>query len=799
MSSKQFSLVFSLIVSNLLVACSSGGSSNSSISDAVTGSDASLRLPSQLEVVTNETETSNRLAPLSRSGGDGGLSYRFDDSGTEYITDEQNFHIWNEALEPIDLVNSILCFVEQFKVNDFVNAGPYVVLANEDRCFDEGGNNDSSGSSGQSSAAANVVSYMEVVVDSVRETPTSPLVISVWMPEMGDEGEEQAIRFRAVISEGASDTNPFGSFVFNFDFFDNFTDNNQTGGGEVRTVDIPGSIGFTLYESSTQGSDTFTQNASVVMSSDKTTGQAITSFDRGINGGQAFALAYNQSNVLVQNAGSIATLGFQTNNNTGTCLSRTSFDEAVWRYDLYNLDTGDRIDINSGMPFKYDSNSDSVADAFGFIGYYGMWTEEDGALTNGDTIVVDENGNDANYTVVTAPGRLIRNTVESLALANIRGINFYLWDDTAFVNGYNRWIVNYLTVADDAVGADGFYRVAGESWGDEGSPQQTQISPALINLSANDIIDMYSNQLGGNVQYVQGDDELTFFSESYVNGSETVSGQILQAGTLNLVCFERCPVGTLESSDLANFEGANSPYSTDATTVAGGMAFRFSTSGGNPLTLVRDSNSEPVRYASGLTVQQLNNLQSPYAWGINTGAMVTSTVAASLTNPWDIYNPDLVTEFYTWETGVNIWNQLQAVRDTSNNIVSFQQPLEFSYQHTNGNDRSDSAGQYDGQTYFVSYGGNGDFWGIPYQNNGGDRWYPLFNIDDGVAMGPGGIYVIKAREIEQSMAAATGQCSALTLSAPAAAVPTSTVSSATIGTMPMLTSDPAVIDGVIQQ
>ena len=138
------------------------------------------------------------------------------------------------------------------------------------------------------------------------------------------------------------------------------------------------------------------------------------------------------------------------------------------------------------------------------------------------------------------------------------------------------------------------------------------------------------------------------------------------------------------------------------------------------------------------------------------------------------------------------------VRNTNNEIVTFDKPIEFSYQHSDSNDRSGNAGDYDGQTYFVSYGGNGDFWGIPFESTGGDRWYPQFNIDDGVGMGPSSEYVIKAREIEQSMAVDAGQCGALSLSEPAADVPTSTVGSADIGTMPTVTADPAVIDGVIQ-
>ncbi len=791
-----------LLAMVVLQACSSGSSSSSDSdtdSDVVTGSNESLKLPAQLEVVTSNSGDSERLAPLPRALSRG-LAYRFDDPETDYTSDEQNFHIWNEALEPIELVNSILCFTEQFRANEFVNAGPYVVLANDSRCFNEGGNNDSSGSGGQSEGASNAVSYMEVVVNAVRETETSPLVVSVWMPDAGEgDDEEQAIKFKAVIREGASETNPFGRFTFNFDFYDNFDDNNQMGGGEVRTVDVlDGFIGFTLFESSERDSETFTQRASVVMSDDKTTGVAVTAMDRGAFGGGAYALSYNANNVLIQNDTSIEDLPYKEGDNSGTCLSRTSFNEAVWRYDLYDVDTGERVSINSGLPFKYDSDDDSQPDSYGYIGYHGLWTEEEGALSSGDTIVVNQDGTDVNYSIVTAPGRLIKNTVDSIALTNARGITFYLWDGSAFENGYDQWVVNYMTVNDDAVGADGFYRVGGQAWGENG-PELTSISPSLITLDANEVLNMFSQQLGGNVQYLQGDDAITFFAQEFVNGSETGSGELLESGPATLVCYERCPIGTLSADDLNAFEGAGSPYSTNATNLGEGMQFTFANSGSNALTLVRASNSEPVKYADGLSTTQLEELNSPHSWGLMSGAMVTTDVAATLTNPWDVYNPEVVTTFYTWETGLNHWNQLSVALSESDEIVTFEKPLEFTYQHLDANDRSGDAGEFDGQTYLIHYGGNGDLGGIPFANVGGDRWYPRFNIDDGVSMGPGGAYVIKAREIEQKMAEAAGQCSSLVLNDPAAAVPTATVGSADIGDMPVVTDDPAVIDGVIQE
>ena len=82
------------------------------------------------------------------------------DSTTDYTKDTQNYHVWNESLKPVDLVNSILCFTSQMKFSEFINAGPYLVLADEGACF-----KDDSSSNSQASGAANAPTYSKIVVD----------------------------------------------------------------------------------------------------------------------------------------------------------------------------------------------------------------------------------------------------------------------------------------------------------------------------------------------------------------------------------------------------------------------------------------------------------------------------------------------------------------------------------------------------------------------------------------------------------------------------------------------------------
>ncbi len=151
-----------------------------------------------------------KLIPLVLALAPFTIQAAYNDAGTDYTLAEQRTHVWNEALEPIELVNSILCFTAQFNSVEFANQGPYLVLADESVCFDE----EKSGDSGQSSGASNQTQLMKAVSTVVRESDSDPLRVSVWLPDMGqsDEGE-QAIKFKAEIRNGATDANPFGDFT----------------------------------------------------------------------------------------------------------------------------------------------------------------------------------------------------------------------------------------------------------------------------------------------------------------------------------------------------------------------------------------------------------------------------------------------------------------------------------------------------------------------------------------------------------------------------------------------------------
>src|SRR5262249_26774855 len=152
-------------------------------------------------------------------------------------------------------------------------------------------------------------------------------------------------------------------------------------------------------------------------------------------------------------------------------------------------------------------------------------------------------------------------------------------------------------------------------------------------------------------------------------------------------------------------------------------------------------------------------------------------------------------------------NKLSMLLDMDGNAVAFDPPLQFSYQHAQGNDANGDP-TYAGQTFLLNYNGPGDLWGIPMLpvdldgDGNPDRYYPEFSIADGVLMGPNGTeYVIKAIDEELTlMQADPSLCTGQSIDAAGAlALPDgSEYVAPDIGPKPVIDQPPSVIDGVVQ-
>jgi hypothetical protein len=770
--------------------------------------------------------SSNTTAALTANLRAALIARAFNDSGTDYVNDEQNVHVWHPALEPVESVNSILCFIGQMQAEQMINQGNYIALIDDASC--EKGSGDQGSSGNQSSGADQAPSFVEAIANVTQANSTSPMIISMWVPEMemGDGGDStKTIKARIEVTEGPSTNKPFGEFHMSFGMFDN-SDGSSAGGGELgTTTSSNGQLGLTLYESSQENFDgdtfTFSQRASILTNAAQTAGVAVTqSSITGTNIPEelaednfGYALSYDSDHVLVNKADSFANL--TANPSSQACLNRNDFHEAVWRYNLYDAATGARVELNSGFPFRFESTVDSgTFDGRGHVGYWGVWAEGDASLANGQTIRKESFGDNAGtpeeYTVVTSPGKLIKQTVTALELTELTGIDFNYHDNA--LGDYNQWVVNYLSASDTGANAGaGFYKVAGMTYGGENTPpQETSVTPVKITLDDEfSALQMWSQQLGGAVTWRNGAEEITYFAEEFVDGDETGMEELFAGGATSatLYCYDNCPKGTLELSELESFD---SPFDNPLRDSMGGavtpIQYTFTRTGTNAFTLVKTTGSEPVVLADGITSDQLR--ETMHSWGIRSGNMVT----APLADARDIYNLPEDSVVYRWETGLDAWNKMTIIKQ-GDTAITFDKPLEFRYVHSANNDRSSLplvAGRFAGQTFLVNYGGPGQLWGIPSRAVGAEgetvsgdhfRYYPAFNLKDGVQLSKGSAqYVVKAIDIEQKMVRDDlTDCSDLNFNG--LIEPPSALSSeynVDIGPVPTVDDAPAVIGGEVQ-
>ena len=192
------------------------------------------------------------------------------------------------------------------------------------------------------------------------------------------------------------------------------------------------------------------------------------------------------------------------------------------------------------------------------------------------------------------------------------------------------------------------------------------------------------------------------------------------------------------------------------------------------------------------------------------------------------YQVNSAAVYYVWQTGPGSWNQFAALKDSSANFVHFDAPLNVNFAVPAGA----AFGTYAGTTLVLQYNGFGDLSGIPGScvssstnapvdcTTPNSRYVPQFVIpydptatpQQGVvttsANGVTTTYLVKwlQREIRFAVKAAS-VCSNAQLQAPTGVIlptavslknPSDSSSDVYLGTQPVLTSAPRVIQGVVE-
>lgn len=777
----------------------SGGGSSADIS--LTGG---VALPEQMSLVTAQDDTTATGNSLSRAIHD--TSSLAADS--DYNTARQNTYVHLEAVRPISFIDSLLCFTNQSQPLAMNGEGNYVSWNDASRCFEERGDSgDSQGDDGNQ-----VTQYVTFVANSSQASANSPLIFNAWIEDYaGQSGEGQGptgIKILGEVDKTPTDENPFGVFSLAYGLLPDINADASAGegSGEVRSSETTdGGASFTLYQNDTFGDTTCEVTASVDYNEATQTGLARTgeTCTGGYEGSSAYALAVNADFVHVKAGASYADI--EQDAGTATqCLARDTYTNVAWSYNLFNKADGSEVELNSGMQLKVDGNSDGTFESWGHIGYWGAWREDGQNFADGEAVqeaTYDDSVGDS-FTVKVSPGRLIKNSINSVALTDLGGVSFsswlyegdtYLLNTLVDINGQNGTNDSFEVVLEPNNTGDGFNIVGTREWNGNGETI-TPVNPAIaLDLNTNVSIHMWSRQLGGGVNYISGSSNIRFFERSYVNGGETGTGELFDGGTsVTLKCFDRCLDVNIAASDVSSSADQDDVYVSNSSSTAQDYTFAQS-----DLTLKVGADSVVL---SGVTRDNLQN-SNFWQWGLDSGPMVLSS--SGVTSAADLYTKienGTVTEFYVWETGLEPWQQQIRLLDTASSVVAFDKPITIKYTHETANDRNGDISQ-DGGVFLLEYGGKGQLWGLPFVSTGSgddERWNPVISLKDGTILGNTGQYIVKARDVEQKMASVdASNCASIPLTAPSQAIPTGVTSDVFgIGTMPDMTDvPPSLIDG----
>lgn len=583
---------------------------------------------------------------------------------------EKEFYFEDRAMESVQTVSGILCFVAQTKWTEFVNKGPYGAMVNEDECFGERG-----GDSGGKGSQAKQDNLTPVIVHATREEKKAAKITVFFMDD--EEGPGMAT---AWIAEGPSEENPVG--IFYLEWPDGYLESRRNDDGKVV-------INFRENSDGEHDGGKYTSErslAALLHSEDGkiTAGAFTTEFESTWTKGTekheesgSYDVAYNESTML------------RKGKDGKQCLSLTDLKKDVWDYTIVESSTNKVPNINSGFPIKFADGS------HGHVGYWGVWTPDDVSISDGTKVKKDNYGEESSeeYTIVMAPGKLFKHTKESLEVKEIDGVNLFTWDNT-----------NNKDVRVEYKHADGKFYITGERDQDGKQDQYKDVQHSEFSLPEYGA-HFWSNNFNGNINIWKEGSSINVVATKQVDVTASENN-------LDLICIQNCLPADITDSIAKSMQNSWQEPSYDNA-----VTYKFSN-----LQLTRDAS----------VVKLNSDVSSDANLHLQTGNLLTKTVYEQLkaqnpSSPWKLGDSST---YYTYQTGTESWNKFSGVKDAAGKFVKFDAPLRIKYKHSKEYDRNNDA-TYAGQIAMLEFGGQ-NLWGIPHDyDEDTKRHRPLFSIKDG--------------------------------------------------------------------
>jgi hypothetical protein len=684
-------MITMILTTGFLIACGGGGddSSSSGSTDSSTSTVRALSMPDRISITSVDDSDSSRSAQ-SFSASKAGLFRAFDDPGTDY--ENQRKDVWVEDTDALDMVNDILAVVQDTGYEHFVNEDPYKALVKKV------GDSEQSGG-GTSTTATTTEELMEITVQVTRASNTAPMIVKVWVIETdGPGGAAMLIRGHFTVSEGVSDDYPYGQLEAHFvgvklDANGAETDTETMHMAIKVDADDDGNVVVQCVDQGDEdnGSEAYEWNNRfrLVSNSDLSEGHAyVNAYEAyehpGGSGEEDYVgyIAYNENYFKEKEADAAQP----------TVYDKNSLHRKVYRYKLFDADSGDKVSMSGGFPITLETGE------YGYIGYWGLWVNDGVTVENGDT-VTDMDGNA--YTVFTVGGKLRKHTRTQVTLAQLTDVEMSMWDSTEGVDYIIAWDgteFKKIGYRNNETGQVEYGEYGAVTFAYEWDGAWCEAFNAYMGLGR-----LYAND-------ATPTDATTFSFHT----EETIDPSTAEDWTF----YYWGPV-----------VGENhEEYWMSNPTAATMLTF-------NAADLVLEDNGTPL-------VDTTNgSWMSPL-----------TTEEYTQENQWQAYDADI---YYSWSTGPNQWDQYTALKNASNEFVSFTAPLQFTYVHSTDNDLNGST-TFDGKTFSLDY--DGSELHIPWTYDADlDEWQPMFSLKDGVVLtdSESNTYVVKGAEVGVVMREAT--------------------------------------------
>lgn len=595
--------------------CGGGGSSGGGGGGG--GDVTGLEIAEQMSLVTaSESSSPSALSRL--------VKFAAPTAG-DFITDEPEIYVFDESMQVLDLINEILCSVDQTRYAEMVNQGDYIAMIDTSLC----GRREDRASDASNESSAESQDFEEWIVNSSREDDASPQIVQFWVPGDGMEEGFEEIRCQITITEGKSAENPFG--IFSADFA-GYLSGTRTMIGNLSSVQ--NEDGLIEFEMFIDGGSFFEEATHAILSADGTSGQAY-AFRAGSFGMDSFEetvnVAFNETHYL-------SDFGDRTQ-----CLDRLNFRNNVWEYNLYAAD-GSRVSHNSGIPIR-------VGEEHGWAGYYGIWLPDEIPLTSGMTVTGEDGG--ADYTVFVGAGRLMKRTREELTLGDFVGVPVTMWIPETGESQIVEWDGTNLVKTGLSVCNEEGCTVT-DTADEVIVPEPFQWFGAWWEGAGN--LDFIADENGN----LSNATPVPLFVESFV----TPDDPLLSEGPVTLKCYYECPRTNLTQADV---DAGNLNYPNIEDPEAEPYLYTF-----DPETYALSLDGQTV------SLEGLDLTNSPNFWGVHTGAMVPVSVSV---DPWEVWSQETS---YTYETGPNPWNRYSGLLDSTGAALTFEAPLSCFYDGDEG-------------------------------------------------------------------------------------------------------------------